>query len=128
MSTETIVEPGLPEGSYTGDFVGVENKTYAFGERSLFSFQVDEGPEAGGVGIAFCGLKATTKTNRGKFLAWLAGLAKPERDMQVNPDDWIGRKYRFEVTTPDDADSPRVTRFILVEDPDADGDIPFNQM
>ena len=123
MAAEKIIEPGLPEGTYVGAFMGEIRKEYSFGERSLFEFQVDDGPEAGGTAVAFCGTKATTKTNRGKYLAWLSGKKEPERNLEVDPEDWIGRRYEFEVATPADAESSRVTKFTLLDGQDVDADI-----
>ena len=125
MAPEKIIEPGLPEGTYVGVFMGEIRKEYPFGERSLFEFQVDDGPETGGTAVAFCGLRATTKTNRGKYLAWLTGKREPERHMEVDSADWVGKRYEFEVTTPPDAESPRVTEFTLLDGQDVDDDVPF---
>lgn len=110
MAAITILDPSVPAGAYDAVFTGVEEKSFKFGDRKIWAFEIEGGDHDGRTVSAFSGTQATLKSNCAKYLSMLAG-STPEKDRSIDPDDYIGRQYRITVEESDNGESTRVTDF-----------------
>jgi hypothetical protein len=96
----TVSAGGVPAGSYTGTFAGVEpqpenkEKGYAAGVR--WKFTIDAGPHAGQSATRVTGSTPSPKNACGKLLSGLIGRALKEGE-QIDPDQYRGKRYMLVV-------------------------------
>ena len=118
MAAITILDPSVPVGTYDAIFAGIEEKSFKFGDRWIWGFEVEGGDHDGRIASAFSGTTPTLKSNCGRFLGMLVGTA-PEKGRSIDPDDHIGRQYRIKVEESDSGESTRVTVFKPLSDDQA---------
>jgi hypothetical protein len=98
MAILTVSSGGVPVGSYTGTFAGIEKappfKDYAEGIR--WKFTIDAGPYSGQMTSRVTGLTPSPKNGAGKMLAGLVGRAIREGE-QIDPDTYIGKRFMLVV-------------------------------
>jgi hypothetical protein len=100
MPLFTVSSGGVPAGSYTGTFAGVEpqpeNKERGYPAGLRWIFKVDSGPQAGQTASRITGSTPSPKNSCGKLLSGLIGRALKEGE-QLDPDQWIGKRYMLVV-------------------------------
>jgi hypothetical protein len=100
MALLTVSSGGVPVGSYTGKFLGVENvpenpeKRYGAGLR--WKFGIDVGPHEGQTVSRVTGTAPSIKNGCGKMLSGLIGRSLKEGE-QVDPDIYLGKRYMLVV-------------------------------
>jgi hypothetical protein len=100
MPMLTVSSGGVPVGSYTGKFVGIEEvpanseKGYSAGLR--WKFAIETGPYEGQTVRRVTGPAPTVKNACGKVLSGLTGRALKENE-QIDPDTFLGRRYLLAV-------------------------------
>jgi hypothetical protein len=96
----TVSNGGVPVGSYTGKFVGLEevpaNPEKKYGEGLRWKFAVDAGPCEGQVVSRVTGPSPTPKNTCGKLLSGLIGRALKDGE-QIDPDHFLGRQFMIVV-------------------------------
>ena len=116
MPKLTVKTAGVPIGSYTCKFVGTESVDHAeYGDGLKWIFQVVEGSLSGKETYRTTKPDPTPKNSCGKFLAALAGEA-PSDGLDVDTDDYIGRRYMVMVGASQGGDSTRIETFVPEKD------------
>lgn len=115
MVAFTIRNAGVPVGEYLAEFVEAEERVHEkYGPGILFKFKVCDGGEFDGREVGrTTSTDPTPKNACGKVLGWLAGV-KPADNMQVDPDDFVGDRYRI-IVAETDSGSTRVEHAIRVK-------------
>ena len=92
----TVSNGGVPVGSYTGKFAGLEevpaNPEKKYGAGLRWKFAVDAGPCKDQVVSRITGPTPSTKNSCGKLLSGLLGRSLKEGD-QVDPDNFLGKQF-----------------------------------
>jgi hypothetical protein len=100
MAFLTVSSGGVPAGSYTGTFAGIEpqpeNKEKGYGAGIRWKFTVDAGPYVGQTTSRVTGATPSPKNACGKMLSGLVGRALKEGE-QIDPDTFLGKKYMLVV-------------------------------
>jgi hypothetical protein len=100
MPVFTVSSGGVPAGSYTGTFAGIEvqpeNKEKGYGPGTRWKFTIDAGPHAGQTASRITGNTASPKNGCGKMLAGLLGRALREGE-SIDPDPFRGKRYMLVV-------------------------------
>jgi hypothetical protein len=100
MALFTVSSGGVPAGSYTGTFAGIEtqpeNKERGYPAGLRWKFTVDTGAYAGQTASRITGSTPSPKNSCGKMLSGLIGRALKEGE-QIDPDDRIGKRYMLVV-------------------------------
>jgi hypothetical protein len=100
MGFLTVKSGGVPAGSYTATFAGIEpqpenkEKGYAAGLR--WKFTIDAGPQKGQTASRITSTSPTPKNAAGKMLTGLLGRELKEGE-SVDPDTLIGKRYMIVV-------------------------------
>jgi hypothetical protein len=101
MPVLTVSSGGVPAGSYTGTFVGVEateaNPEKGFGPGIRWKFQIDAGAYAGQTVSRITGNTPSPKNACGMMLTGLMGRPIKEGE-QIDPDTFRGKRYMIVVT------------------------------
>ncbi|SRR5579871_2024141 len=102
MPVFTVSSGGVPAGSYTGTFVGIEaqpeNKEKGYPAGIRWKFAIDAGPHAAQTASRVTGGTPSPKNSCGKMLSGLIGRALKEGE-QVDPDAYLGKRYMLVVAT-----------------------------
>jgi hypothetical protein len=100
MNLMTVSSGGVPAGSYTGSFAGIETQPedkergYAAGVR--WKFTVNTGPYAGQSVSRITGATPSPKNSCGKILAGLVGRPLKEGE-QIDVNTFVGKPYMLVV-------------------------------
>ncbi len=114
----TVIESGytpIPVGMYKTKFDGAEKTTTRTGPAYRWCFTVDEGEYAGKCVTELSDRIPSTTNKCGRFLVALA--KKPlEKDVQNNPNDYIGKRYMIIVEAkPNDPKDTKITTFTMLD-------------
>ena len=100
MGLLTVGSGGVPVGSYTGTFAGIEpqpeHKEKGYGAGLRWKFTIDAGPQKGATASRITSLSPTPKNAAGKLLTGLLGRELKEGE-QIDPDQFIGRRFMLVV-------------------------------
>jgi hypothetical protein len=100
MPIFTVSSGGVPAGSYTGTFAGIEaqpeNKEKSYGPGLRWKFTIDAGPHTGQTASRITGSTPSPKNGCGKMLSGLIGRALKEGE-QIDPDTFRGKRYMIVV-------------------------------
>jgi hypothetical protein len=100
MALLTVSAGGVPVGSYTGKFAGLEevpaNPEKKFGVGLRWKFTIDTGPFDGQTVSRVTGPTPTLKNSCGKMLSGLLGRALTESE-QIDPDTYLGKRFMLVV-------------------------------
>src|SRR5262245_1403211 len=100
MTVFTVSSGGVPAGSYTGTFAGVEpqpeNKEKGYPAGVRWKFTIDAGPHAGQTAGRVTGGTPSPKNGCGKLLSGLVGRGLKEGE-QIDPGEFVGRRYMLVV-------------------------------
>ena len=100
MPLFTVSSGGVPAGSYTGTFAGIEvqpeNKEKGYGPGTRWKFTIDAGPCAGQTASRVTGSTPSPKNGAGKILAGLIGRALKEGE-QIDPEQFVGKRFMIVV-------------------------------
>jgi hypothetical protein len=92
----TVSSGGVPIGSYSGPFAGLEtqpeNKEKGYAPGIRWKFTVDAGPHVGQIASRITGNTPSPTNACGKMLSGLIGRALKEGE-QIDPDTYIGKRY-----------------------------------
>ncbi len=96
MALLTVTPGGVPQGTYTATFSGIEpqpeNKEKGYAPGIRWRFAVSAGPQAGQTASRVTGASPSPKNGAGKILAGLVGRALREGE-QIDPDHYVGKPY-----------------------------------
>jgi len=119
----SIRSNSLPIGAYTATFEGVEEVDHPeYGAGWKWTFEVALGKLKGQQAFRTTKNQPTPKNSCGRFLAALAGET-PRDDLEIDTDEYVGRRYTVMVEGSPSGDSTRVGSFTPIVDDMAD--IPF---
>ena len=119
----SIRSNSLPIGAYTATFEGVEEVDHPeYGAGWKWTFEVALGELKGQQAFRTTKNQPTPKNSCGRFLAALAGET-PRDDLEIDTDEYVGRRYTVMVEGSPSGDSTRVGSFAPIVDDMAD--IPF---
>jgi hypothetical protein len=100
MPVFTVSTGGVPAGSYTGTFAGVEaqpeNKEKGYPPGIRWKFTVDAGPYAGQATSRVTGPSPSPVNGCGKMLSGLLGRGLSPGE-QIDPDSFVGQRYMLVV-------------------------------
>jgi hypothetical protein len=100
MALLTVGAGGIPVGSYTATFSGIEaqpaNTEKGYGAGIRWKFAIDAGQYSGQSASRITGSSPTPKNGCGKMLGGLIGRALKEGE-QIDPDSFIGKRYMLVV-------------------------------
>ena len=98
--SEKATPQGIPAGAYTGVFEGIsavaENPEKGFGPGYKFTWAIPEGPHAGQKATRIVSIpkgKPGPGNALGKMLVALKGGGTPAEGENLDPTQWVGRKY-----------------------------------
>ena len=116
MPKLTVKTSGVPIGSYVCEFAGVESVDHEeYGPGLKWIFRILEGQYTREECYRTTKPQPTPKNSCGKFLAALAGKA-PADGLDVDTDDFIGRRYAVMVGASQGGDSTRIETFVPEND------------
>ena len=101
----------LPVGNYHATFEGLEELETQRGKAYRWCFKIANGQTASELSDAET--PPTVKNKTGRFLCALA-KANLEKGVQVNPSDYIGKKYLLIVESKD-ANDTKITTFSMFD-------------
>jgi hypothetical protein len=108
------VEKVLQDGAYDAKLVNVEQKETKFGERLMWTFQVDgENTEV----VGFTSMSPSTKANAYQWAAAIAGEIDPKSGW--GPEDLIGGECVVVLETVEDAQGTEKNKVVKVKPPRA---------
>ena len=112
MPRLVVKNSGVPIGSYVCEFVGTEPVEHdEYGDGLKWIFKIVEGTLAGKECFRTTKPEPTPKNSCGKFLAALDGKT-PADGLDIDTDDFIGRRYAVMVGASQGGDSTRVETFV----------------
>lgn len=114
--------PCTPIGAYETEFEGFEETDHPkHGVGRKWIFAITRGKHRGEKVSRTTKPDPTPKNSCGRFLAALAGKS-PAKDMEIDPDDFIGCRYRVIVAASPESDGTRVETFVRMDDDEDDDD------
>ena len=112
----SIKSSGLPIGAYTCTFEGIEETSHQeYGDGWKWIFEVAEGRLKGKECFRTTKDMPTPKNSCGRFLAGLAGEV-PRDDLEVDSDEYVGRRYTVMIEGSPSGDSTRIASFAPHDD------------
>jgi hypothetical protein len=106
------VEKVLQDGAYDANLVNVEQKETKFGERLMWTFQVDgENTEV----VGFTSMSPSTKANAYQWAAAIAGEIDPK--LGWGPEDLIGGECVVVLEAAEDAQGTEKNKVVKVKPP-----------
>jgi len=116
MAFFTVSSGGVPAGSYTGTFSGIdvqpENKERGYGCGLRWKFAIDAGPHCGQTASRITGTTPSPTNMCGKILSGLIGRPIREGE-QIDPDPFRGKRYMI-VVAPGREGSTRVEAIVPI--------------
>lgn len=102
MAMLTVSAGGVPAGTYSATFAGVEpqpaDAARGYGAGIRWKFSIESGPQVGQSASRITGTTPSPKNGCGKILSGLLGRALAQGE-SIDPDQFIGKRYMIVVAS-----------------------------